>query len=222
MQAVGPFTQRTVRYLPVQIPIQISATMPISNRLQFRNGQVGLDTSSDFATKASTAPRRKSSMTPTCTGVSCTWSDYYTLGFRSSCVDVTDQVPAKNLTDRDGQPLTRYRYSAGGVSLVNSESVGGDGEHVYNASFSGGDFGASIERNDLTSSFKITFLAVIGWTTIDDPFTHNGHPVVEQSAHIMAIADTCTLQLCVKKFTSANCTNGQLIENEILCSRNWR
>ena len=220
MQAVEPFVQQTVKYLPVQIPIQTTATMPISNRLQFRTGQVGLDTPPDFATKAgfynglfSTVPRGKYSVTPTCTGVSCTWPDYYTLGFRSSCVNITDQVQAKNITDRQGQPQTRY--SAGGTTLVNPGTDDGNGEYVYKASFSGGDIGAPSEGNYFSSSFNITFLAVIGWTTIDGTATHDGHPVVEESPHRLAIADTCTLQLCVKKFTSANFTNGQLIENEI-------
>ena len=213
MQAVDPFVQQTVKYLPVQTHIQTTATMPISNRLQFRTGQDGFNTPPDFASKAgfynglfSTAPQGKYSVTPACTGVSCTWSDYYTLGFRSSCLNITDQVQAKNITDRHRQPQTRY--SAGGTALVHSGTDGGNGEHVYNASFNGGDFGAPYEGNYFTSSFNISFLAVIGWTTIDGTS-------MEESPHRLAIADTCTLQLCVKKFTSANFTGGQLIENEI-------
>ncbi|KAL8832188.1 MAG: hypothetical protein Q9191_000404 [Dirinaria sp. TL-2023a] len=219
MQAVEPFVQQTIKYPSLQTAIQVPATLPISNRLQFQTGQEGLDAPPDFATKAGfynglfgTASPGRYAVTPTCTGVKCTWSDYYTLGFRSSCVNITHRVRMNNFTDKQGAPQTRY--SLPNVTLVTPGTDTGTGTYVYNASFSGGDFGASNKANTFSSSFNITFLAVLGYTTHENS-THNSEPVVLSTSHTLPVADSCTLQLCVKKFTDASFSNHSLVENEV-------
>lgn len=221
MQAVEPFVQQTVKYPSVQTTSHAPATLPIWNRLQFQTGQVGTDAPPDFATKAGfynglfgTASPGRYPVTPTCTGVNCTWSDYYTLGFRSSCVNVTDQLQTTNFTDKNHVHQTKY--SLPNVTLV-TPGVANDyepGTYVYNASFSGGDFGASHEANVFSPSFNFTFLAILGYTTHESS-TQDGEPIVISTGHTLPIADSCTLQLCVKRFTSASFYDGQLVENEV-------
>ena len=168
MQAVEPFVQQTIKYPSVETPTQARATLPVSNRLQFQSGQIGTSTPEappDFGVKAGfcnglfSSAETKYPITPTCIDVNCTWTNYYTLSFCGSCVDITDKTRNKNFTDEHG-PETKYSLP-NSLTLVTPGSV--EGTHLYNASSSGGDIS---DADAFSSSFNVTFLAAISVQTM--------------------------------------------------------
>lgn len=201
-QAIETFVQQAVHYPVDAVPNDARAVLAVSDSFRSQAGVVGTDIPPSFAMKSAVynglfanVPNARFSITPTCTGVRCSWQDYYSLGFCSTCANITDQV-------RTVKANTRYRLPDG-LALTLSTEI----PHFYNASVTGaGSIDEADENYDGSNgvyNLKMTFLALRQDQTIEGTtITGSLHPV----------AARCNLSLCIRKYANASFDQQGLME----------
>ncbi|KAI9725124.1 MAG: hypothetical protein M1828_003466 [Chrysothrix sp. TS-e1954] len=134
---VDPFAQQIVRYYSCSILDDGAiAFLPRTNRYDYLGfaDTASFDTVDNGMQAAMNAALQVSShssrVVPTCTSGNCTFAEpLQTLGYCSSCIDITDRVQAVNMTVKDpfgrGDILKSNISLPSGLQLVESADLGG-------------------------------------------------------------------------------------------------